>query len=101
MEELERRYDRVIYDSPPTSAVTDPTVIGGMADGVILVLRPGYTTRDAAGAARRQLADVRCRMLGVIMNRVDPDAGRYGYYYYSGRYYRYYGRYYSQETAKT
>ena len=49
-------YDRIILDSPPTSAVTDPAVLGNLTDGVVLVVKAGETTRDAAMHARRQLA---------------------------------------------
>ncbi len=99
MAECSRRYDRVIYDSPPTSAVTDPAVIGNLADGVVLIIRAGRTSREAAAHARRQLADAKARVLGAIVNRVDPS-DRYYSYYYQGYYRR--GGYYGQsgESAK-
>jgi succinoglycan biosynthesis transport protein ExoP len=88
MQECLSKYERVIFDSPPTSAVTDPVIIGHLADGVVLVLRAGYTTRHAAGYARRQLLDAKARILGSIVNRVDPSDSEYNYYY--ARYYRSY-----------
>jgi succinoglycan biosynthesis transport protein ExoP len=88
MADCARRYDRVIYDSPPTSAVTDPVVIGNLADGVVLVIRAAYTTRDAATYARRQLTDAKAKILGTIVNRVDPSNRYYNYHY--SRYYRSY-----------
>jgi capsular exopolysaccharide synthesis family protein len=95
MKECAERYDRVIYDSPPTSAVTDPVIIGNLADGVILVVRAGMTARDAAAFARRQIADAKARLLGAIVNLVDPSDRRYDYYYSqyhrSSRYGGYYG----------
>lgn len=89
------RYDRVIYDSPPTSAVTDPVIIGNRADGVVLVIRAGHTTRGAAAFARRQLADGKARILGSIINSVDPTDPYYNYYYsqYYRSYYAYGGGY--------
>jgi capsular exopolysaccharide synthesis family protein len=89
MKECAQKYDRVIYDSPPTSAVTDPALIGNLADGVVLVLRARHTTRQAAAFARRQLTDAKATMLGTILNRVDPSDRRYEYYY--AQYYRSYG----------
>jgi succinoglycan biosynthesis transport protein ExoP len=88
MAECARRYDRVIYDSPPTSAVTDPVVIGNLADGVVLVIRAAYTTREAAVYARRQLTDAKAKIIGTIVNRVDRSNRYYNYYY--SRYYRSY-----------
>jgi succinoglycan biosynthesis transport protein ExoP len=91
MRRCAERYDRVIYDSPPTSAVTDPVIIGNRADGVVLVIRAGHTTRGAAAYARRQLSDAKARILGTIVNSVDPRNPYYNYYY--SQYYRTYYSY--------
>jgi len=76
-------YDRVILDSPPTGPVTDPAIIGSLADGVVLVLRAGHTTREAALHARRHLADAGARILGLVVNQTDRRGSKYGYSYYS------------------
>jgi len=83
-------YDRVVLDSPPTAPVTDPAILGNLVDGVILVLRAGHTTREAASYACRQLTDARARILGLVINQTDRKGGGYGYPYYApyGRYYR-------------
>jgi len=86
------KYDRVVLDSPPIGPVTDPAIIGGTTDGVVLVLRAGHTTRDATQFARRQLGDAGARILGLVINQTDRKGGRYGYGYgYYGSYGRYYG----------
>lgn len=87
--DLAKMYDRVILDSPPSSAVTDPAVLGNVADGVVLVVKAGETTRDAAMHARRQLATAKARLFGVIVNAIDFSNPAYGYEYYYRNYYRY------------
>jgi capsular exopolysaccharide synthesis family protein len=82
-------YDRVILDSPPTSAVTDPAVLGNLADGVVLIIKAGETTREAAVHARRQLTSAKARMIGVVVNAIDFSNPAYGYEYYYRNYYRY------------
>jgi capsular exopolysaccharide synthesis family protein len=82
-------YDRVILDSPPTSAVTDPAVLGNLADGVVLVVKAGETTRDAALHARKQLVTAKARLFGVVVNAIDFSNPSYGYDYYYRNYYRY------------
>ncbi|HEX2660070.1 MAG TPA: CpsD/CapB family tyrosine-protein kinase, partial [Polyangia bacterium] len=89
--ECGRRYDRVIFDSPPTSAVTDPVVVGHLADGVVLVVRANHTSREAAAFARRQLDDAKARLLGCIVNQVAPTDSYYNYYYRGYQYGGYYG----------
>jgi capsular exopolysaccharide synthesis family protein len=84
-----KRYDRVILDSPPTSAVTDPAVLGNLVDGVVLIIKAGETTRDSAIHARRQLASAKARVVGVIVNAIDFSNPAYGYEYYYRNYYRY------------
>jgi capsular exopolysaccharide synthesis family protein len=87
--ECAKLYDRIILDSPPTSAVTDPAVLGNLADGVVLVIKAGETTREAAMHARRQLATAKARLFGVIVNAIDFSNPAYGYEYYYRNYYRY------------
>jgi succinoglycan biosynthesis transport protein ExoP len=82
-------YDRVILDSPPTSAVTDPAVLGNLSDGVVLVVKAGETTREAGLHARRQLMSAKARLFGVVVNAIDFSNPAYGYDYYYRNYYRY------------
>jgi capsular exopolysaccharide synthesis family protein len=84
-------YDKIVMDSPPIAPVTDPAIIGSVTDGVVLVLRAGHTTRDAAQFARRQLGDAGARILGLVINQTDRKGVGYGYGY---GYYAPYGRYY-------
>jgi capsular exopolysaccharide synthesis family protein len=87
--ECAKLYDRIILDSPPTSAVTDPAVLGNLADGVVLVVKAGETTRESALHARRQLATAKARLFGVVVNAIDFSNPAYGYEYYYRNYYRY------------
>ena len=93
-------YDRIILDSPPTSAVTDPAVLGNLADGVVLVVKAAETTRDSAMHARRQLTGAKARLCGVIVNAIDFSNPAYGYDYYYRNYYRYGYTYGSEPDQK-
>jgi len=87
--ELCRRFDRVIFDSPPLIAVTDPTVLATRSDGVLIVVKAGQTTREGLRRSVRMLADVNARVLGTVLNDLDVTSRGYGQYYYY--YYRRYG----------
>ena len=100
IETLKKQYDRIVFDSPPTSAVTDPAVIGNVVDGVILVVKGGMTTRDAAGHAKRQLVSANVRILGVIVNEIDFSSSSYGYQYYNYRNYSRYGYAYGERAGE-
>lgn len=92
MQELQDRFDFIIYDSPPCIAVTDAVVLATRTDGVIFVIKQGSTTKDAAREAQRRLGDLGENLLGCVMNNVNIERDTYGYRYY---YYHYYG----EETA--
>ena len=85
IEELRGKYTTIIFDSPPTLAVTDATVLAAAADGVILVVRAGETDEVAAQRALAQLKRVRARVAGTVLNGIKKERDRY-YNYYS--YYR-------------
>ncbi len=89
--ELERRFAHVVFDAPPLFGVSDAGVLAPRVEGVVLVLRHGRASRDAAQRAVAHLAAVRARLLGVILNDVDVRRSGAGYYGYYGGYYGYYG----------
>ncbi len=81
-------YDYIIIDSPPLLGLSDAVILSTLADGVIIVIKAGETTREAVQRARKRLADVNAKILGVVLNDVDimrPDY-RYYYNYYYGYY---------------
>lgn len=83
LQELIKRFDLVILDTPPVLATADARILGGIADGVLLVVRAGQTERLAAQRAQHQLTQAGARLLGVVLN--DPGGevtGEGDYYYY-------------------
>ncbi|MSP24992.1 MAG: polysaccharide biosynthesis tyrosine autokinase [Myxococcales bacterium] len=95
MTELGTRFDRIIIDSPPVVAVTDPAVISTIVDGVVLVTRAFKTRKDLARHALRSIHDVGGRLVGGVLNAVDFSRLEYKYSYY---YYKRDG-YYGSDTA--
>jgi Mrp family chromosome partitioning ATPase len=65
--------------------VTDATLLGVKLDGVLLVVRLGITSRDAAKKTRELLTTSRAEVLGVVINDITRRHGHdYYYYYYYG-----------------
>jgi capsular exopolysaccharide synthesis family protein len=95
VEELMERYDRVVFDSPPVTPVTDAAILGGVMDGVVLVARACSTTKEVLGRAVEVLSAVNANIIGVVLNDVDLTRRRNGSYYYY--YYRQYSQYYGEE----
>ena len=82
LESLAELCDIVLIDSPPLLPVTDPTVIAGYVDSVVLVVSMGTSTRTGIKAALESLARVSAPMVGVVLNRV-PETDTYAYYRYA------------------
>lgn len=91
VKQLEERYDRIIFDSPPVHAVTDAVILSQQVDGVVLVAKASQTAKEAIRRAARKLYDVKAVILGVVLNDLDFEEGGYGYYYYYHRYGYVYG----------
>jgi capsular exopolysaccharide synthesis family protein len=87
VESCRKTYDAIIIDAPPLNLVTDASVMGAGADGVLVVVRAGVTRGDALDFAMDQLEAVRAPLLGVVLNDVNLKSE--GYY---GKYAGYYGR---------
>jgi capsular exopolysaccharide synthesis family protein len=90
LDECAEKFERVIVDSPPAVPVTDPAILAGYCDGVVMVVRAARTTQDQAMRARRNLSDVGARILGAVLNDADLSRRGYGRYEY-GYGYGYYG----------
>ncbi|MEQ8970055.1 MAG: polysaccharide biosynthesis tyrosine autokinase [Coleofasciculus sp. C1-SOL-03] len=83
MEQFSQEYDAVIVDTPPLAGIADAPILGSMADGILLVVRPGVVDAGNAKAAKEFLARSGQQVLGFVANQVmvknEPDS----YFYYT------------------
>ncbi|MBM3882490.1 MAG: polysaccharide biosynthesis tyrosine autokinase [Verrucomicrobia bacterium] len=90
LQEVSKRYDRVVMDCPPVSAVSDPLILSAMADGVVFVTKFNKIRREHARKTVQRIQDAGIHLCGVILNDIDfegRDSYYYSYYYYQNRYY--------------
>jgi capsular exopolysaccharide synthesis family protein len=81
-------YDMILIDTPPIIAVTDPSVLARIVDGVVMVVRIASTQRGAALMAVDQLKRVEAPVIGVMLNGISAS-NFYGSFYYQQYYYYY------------
>ena len=82
LDELERRYDMVIVDTPPVLPVTDALLVGVHVAGVVVVTRVGETTRGGIKRAVEAVRKVNAKVLGIVVNAAaEPEDKTYGYGY--------------------
>jgi polysaccharide biosynthesis transport protein len=80
----------IVIDSPPVLSVTDSVLLSTLADGVVLVVKPGNTNMQALRQTIEQLRRVGANLIGVVLNEVPMKRSRYSYYikgYYSSYHY--------------
>ncbi|PLZ97207.1 lipopolysaccharide biosynthesis protein, partial [Fischerella thermalis CCMEE 5328] len=76
-------YDYVIFDTPPLAGIADAAVLGKMADGILLVTRPGVLDAPSAAAAKSLLERSEANVLGIVANAVNAKQEPSSYFYYS------------------
>ena len=77
---LREKFDVIIVDTPPLLAVSDPSAIAAVVDGVVLTIRLRRNVKPLVTRAARILESVDSKLLGIVVNGVSQDAG-YGYNY--------------------
>jgi len=82
LDEARRKFDVIIFDSPPLNAATDAIVLGTQVDALVLVVRSGVTNRDIAKQKLELFRNVPVKILGVILNGTSTEFGHDGYSYY-------------------
>jgi capsular exopolysaccharide synthesis family protein len=91
LQEVRGRYDRVVLDCPPVSAVSDPLIIASLSDCVVFVTKFNKIRRDHARKTIQRIQDGGVHILGVVLNDINfegKDYFYYSYYYYQNRYYQ-------------
>ena len=92
VEKARNEYDYVIIDTPPIGQVIDPAIVAQKTDGVIFLVSQSNISYRYAQKQIEQLKKSGCRILGAVLNKVDPEGkgSYYGGYY--GKYYRKYSK---------
>jgi polysaccharide biosynthesis transport protein len=90
LELVKDKYDRVILDCPPISAVSDPLVISASTDGIVFVAKFNKIRREHARRSVQRIQAAGIHIMGAVINDIDfegKDSYYYSYYYYQNRYY--------------
>lgn len=81
--DLTKRYDVVVFDTPPLLPVTDAAILARVTDGAIVVAGANRLHRHDFTEALGSLDAVGARTLGVVVNHLERKQGdAYAYEYY-------------------
>ncbi len=85
IDELHKRADVVIFDSPPALLLADAIILSSKTDRVIMTAESGRVTVEAFREVIRLMEHARGSLLGVVLNKYRvPTAGYYQDYYEDG-----------------
>lgn len=91
LEVLKEKFDMILVDGPPVLAVSDPSIISTVVDGVVMMLKIRKGVRQTSRKAKEILEDVDANLIGVVVNGVTGRRTNYGYNYGYGYGYGYTG----------
>lgn len=90
IKDIEKDYDYIIFDTPPVGVVIDAIPIINKADGVVIVVKNKSTTYPQLNKTVETLERSGGKILGVIINKVNPtEEKKYKKGYYGGYTYGY------------
>ncbi len=97
IEALKSSFDIILIDLPPINVVTDASVIAHIVDGYLFVVRLEHDDVNSVSDGIAALEQTESKILGVIVNDINPKKNnqyykrRYGYKYsnYRRKYYSY------------
>jgi len=67
--ELRSAFDYILIDAAPLNACNDAIVLGGLSDGVVLMLKANSSRREIARKALHDLQSANVRTLGAVLNQ--------------------------------
>ena len=91
IETLKKNFDYVILDTAPAGMVTDTLLVGRVADLSVYVCRADYSRKAEFTLINELAADNKLPNICTVINGLDLQKKKYGYYYGYGKYGKYYG----------
>ena len=89
VESLEKKYDYIIFDTPPVGVVSDAIPMVKLSDGVVLVAKNNYTTYPDLSKTIDTIKRADGKILGAIINKIEMSHSQKSKYYKNYGYYDY------------
>ncbi len=91
LQDVSKRYDLIILDTPPILAVADAAMVSHAVDTTIFLIKWSETPRETVMRALKQLGSLGCHIAGIVLSQVDTvEHAKYGDGYYHRGYHEYY-----------
>ncbi len=92
LEQMKKRYDRIVIDSAPVQAVSDALILGRLADTVLYAVKADSTPVNISARGVKRLREADISLCGAVVTQVNikkisaygGDLDYQGYYDYYG-----------------
>lgn len=91
VEQLKQHFDYIVLDTAPVGMVTDTQLISRVADLTVYVCRADYTRKSEFTLVNELDSTNKLPRISIVINGLDLNKKKYGYYYGYGKYGKYYG----------
>jgi len=80
--DLEKIFDLIIFDGPPSLIVTDALILSRLVDSTIIVVEHNITKKDNLAKVKKDIENVGGKIAGVVINKVPKQGKKYESTYY-------------------
>jgi len=71
--DISTKFDFIVIDAPPILLASDASILGGIANGILMVTRLGSIDRSTALAAKESLQRSNQNVLGLVINNAKRE----------------------------
>jgi len=93
LEDLRKKYDLIVLDTPPIVISTDAIILSEYSDGVVYVCGYDMVSKKELLQSKKLLDRAGAKIYGVVVNKIDKKGYSYGNYGYYNNNYNYYEDY--------
>nr|MDJ0680647.1 polysaccharide biosynthesis tyrosine autokinase [Xenococcaceae cyanobacterium MO_167.B52] len=83
MDHWRKIYDFIIVDTPALDLAADAPILGRIADGVLLVVKPDSLNHSQVNFTKEILLRSGQNVLGIVFNKIDPQVEPKNYFYHA------------------
>jgi len=85
LDELAKKVDFVVIDSPPILEIADTCILSSLVDGVMVVIRSGHISNQEGKEAIARLRQANAQIIGGVLNGMSGRSDHYAYHYRKAR----------------
>ncbi|MFZ0738890.1 MAG: CpsD/CapB family tyrosine-protein kinase [Candidatus Acidiferrales bacterium] len=67
--ELREEFDYILISAPPLTRETEATLMGQLADGIVLIVEANQTRRESVRQAKEHLETAQVQLLGAVLDQ--------------------------------